>query len=105
VTGIYGYGQISFGVQWYIFGGGVEIFVGMGFFGALPPAVRGQCGVHVYGEILGGLVSAEAWAILLLHGPPFYFEGSFGLEGCVLWVICASIEVTAGFGSDGFYLV
>jgi hypothetical protein len=105
VTGIYGYGQISFGVQWYVFGGGIEIFVGMGFFGALPPAIRPRCGIHVYGEILGGLVSAEAWAILTLHGPPFYFEGSVGLEGCVLWVICASIEVTAGFGSDGFYLV
>jgi hypothetical protein len=102
LTGIFGYGQISFGVQWYIFGGGIEVFAGVGFFDA---GLFGHCGIHVYGEILGGLVSASAWASLaLMAGIPLYFEGSFGLEGCVLWVICASIEVTAGFGSNGFYL-
>ena len=31
-------------------------------------------------------------------------EGTFGLEGCALWVICASVDVTAGFNSSGFYL-
>ena len=104
LTGIYGYGQLKFGVNWYIFGGGVEIFLGVGLFGPVPN-IFGHCGVYVHGEILGGLVSASAWADLALRGPvPLYFEGSLGLEGCVLWFLCASIEVTAGLNSDGFYL-
>ncbi len=109
LTGLYGYGQLKIGVQCFIFGGGVEIFLGVGCFQGevlfSPPAIFGHCGVHVYGEILGGLVSAAAWADLALRGPvPLYFEGSLGLEGCIAWVLCASIEVTAGFNSDGFYL-
>ena len=60
------------------------------FAGPLPFVV-GACGIHVYGEILGGLVSASGWANLSLRGPiPLYFEGSFGLRGCVAWVFCAS---------------
>lgn len=106
LTGIYGYGQLSFGVNWYIFGGGVELFLGIGLFAGIHGGgVFGHCGLHIYGEILGGLVSAEAWANLaLMVGTVLYFEGTVGLKGCVLWVICASVEVTAGLGSDGFYL-
>lgn len=121
LTGLYGYGQISFSVQWYIFGGGVELYAGMGAFSEMPsglstlwsdltgiglPYVIGSCGIHVYGEILGGVVSASAWADLDLRGPaPIYYEGTFGLEGCVLWVICAEVEVTAGLSpSRGFYM-
>jgi hypothetical protein len=59
----------------------------------------------VYGEILGGLVSASAWANLSLRGPaPTLFEGTFGLEGCVLWVLCASVSVTATVDSTGLHL-
>jgi hypothetical protein len=107
LSGVYGYGQVSFSVNWYIFGGGVQLFAGIGFFaGAHGGGIFGRCGIHVFGEILGGLVSASAWANLaLMVGIPLYFEGSFGLEGCVVWVVCASVEVTAGLGSDGFYLV
>ncbi len=119
LTGLFGYGYASFGVNWYIFGGGIELFAGLGAFVDSPPGrgsawsglagiglpyVVGTAGVYVYGEILGGLVSASAWADLDLVIPPIYFEGTFGLEGCVLWVICASIEVTAGLNSSGFYL-
>jgi hypothetical protein len=65
----------------------------------------GACGINVHGEILGGLVSASAWADLSLRGPvPTYFEGTFGLRGCVAWVLCASVDVTAGVNSSGFYL-
>lgn len=124
LTGLFGYGRLSFSINWYILGGGVELYAGMGAFSESPaglvgvwtsdwssipglglPYVIGSCGIYVHGEILGGLVSASAWAALQLRGPvPIYFEGSFGLEGCVLWVICASIGVTAGFNSHGFYL-
>ena len=69
------------------------------------PFVVGACGIYVHGEILGGLVSASAWATLSLRGPlPTYFEGTFGLRGCVLWVLCASVSVTAGVNESGFYL-
>lgn len=124
LTGLYGYGRLSFSIDFFLFGGGIELYAGMGAFSESPvgvsgewsedwsstpslglPYVIGSCGVYVHGEILGGLVSASAWADLDLRGPvPTYFEGSFGLEGCVLWVLCASVNVTAGFNSDGFYV-
>ncbi len=118
LTGLYGYGRLSFGIDWYIFGGGIELYAGMGAFSETPPGqtglwgiprlglpyVIGACGIYVHGQILGGLVSASAWGELALRGPPPYFEGTFGLQGCVLWVICASIDVTAGFNGSGFYL-
>ncbi|HOT07846.1 MAG TPA: hypothetical protein PLI05_11220 [Methanotrichaceae archaeon] len=119
LTGIYGYGRIAFGVNFYVFGGGVEIFVGLGGFmdtpagyssdidttGYLLPYFLGRGGFYLHGEILGGLVSAEGWATLQLIEPSLNFEGSLGLRGCVLWVLCASVSVTAGISSRGeFYL-
>jgi hypothetical protein len=120
LTGLYGYGQLSFSVQWYIFGGGIEIYAGIGAFTGItgsgvgsiitdsdPLMIIGSVGVYVHGEILGGLVSASAWGDLDLRvgALGLYFEGTFGLEGCVLWVICASVDVTAGLSpQDGFYL-
>jgi hypothetical protein len=119
LTGVYGYGQASIGVNYYVVGGGVDVFAGAGAFSApiaaggplapfagnpLLPYVVGACGIYVHGEILGGLVSASAWANLSLRGPvPTYFEGTFGLRGCVAWVLCASVSVTAGVNSSGFY--
>jgi hypothetical protein len=117
LTGVFGYGQVAFAVNWYVLGGGVEIYAAMGAFTVGPPGVPtafagaglpyvvGACGVYVHGEILGGLVSASAWANLALRGPlPVYFDGTIGLEGCVAWVICASVELNAGLDSTGFYL-
>lgn len=120
LTGVYGYGQASIGFNAYVLGGGVDIFAGAGAFSApiaaggplapfagnpLLPFVVGACGIYVHGEILGGLVSASAWANLSLRGPlPTYFEGTFGLRGCVLWALCASVSVTAGVNQSGFYL-
>lgn len=120
LTGIFGYGQASFGVNYYVLGGGVDIYLGAGAFSApltaggvlapftgnpLLPYVVGTCGVYVHGEILGGLVSASGWANLSLRGPvPLYFEGTFGLRGCVAWVLCASVSLTAGVNETGFYL-
>jgi hypothetical protein len=120
LTGFYAYGQASFDVNYWLFGGGIELYAGMGAFTQKPsdasiesawnsgfglPYVVGCAGCCVHGEILGGLVSASGWANLVLGGPiPIRFEGKFGLEGCVLWVLCASVEVTAGLGNSGFYL-
>lgn len=121
ITGIYGYGRRSFAVNYYILGGGIDIFVGAGAFSAgltsggplsilagNPPLpyVVGACGVNAHGEILGGLVSASAWANLSMRGPlPPSFEGTFELEGCVAWVFCSSVDVTARVSSSGFELV
>ena len=120
ITGFYGYGVGSAGFNLYVLGGGVDIFVGAGAFSApvsdgsvlapftgnpLLPFVVGACGIHVYGEILGGLVSASGWANLSLRGPlPPYFEGTFGLRGCVAWVLCASTSITARLSDDGLEL-
>lgn len=120
LTGVFGYGQIAIGFNAYLFGGGVEIYAGAGAFtvtpsgyssewtappGAVLPYVVGSCGVHLHGEILGGLVSASGWADLDLRGPvPVYYEGQLGLEGCVLWVLCASVDLTVGVNSGGFYV-
>jgi len=120
LTGVYGYGQASIGKNFYVFGGGIDIFAGAGAFSApiaadgplAPftgnprlPYVVGACGIYVHGEILGGLVSASVWANLSLRGPlPTYFEGTFGLQGCVAWVLCASVSITAGINSSGLYL-
>jgi hypothetical protein len=120
LTGVYGYGQVSISVNYFVLGGGVDIFAGAGAFSAplaaggpvapfagnpLLPYVVGACGIHLHGEILGGLVSASAWANLSLRGPvPTYFEGTVSLQGCVAWVFCASASITAGINSSGFYL-
>jgi hypothetical protein len=119
LTGVYGYGRASVGFNAYILGGGVDVFAGAGAFvgplgpgapvagfaAGLLPIVVGACGIYVHGEILSGLVSASAWANLSLRGPiPTFFEGTFGLEGCVAWVLCASVSVTATIDATGLHL-
>jgi hypothetical protein len=120
VTGVYIFGdvEISVGVAGII-EGGVEIYAGVGAFvggsynnsdgSATEQAgmyIVGVVGVYIYGEILWGLVSASAWGELEMYfGHPMGFEGTFGLRGCVLWVICGEIEITAGMNSvRGFYV-
>ncbi|OPX32615.1 hypothetical protein B1H10_07340 [candidate division KSB1 bacterium 4484_188] len=69
LTGLYGYNQSSVGFNVFIFSGGIETYVGLG----------GFVGVHIHGEILGGLVSAGAWGDLQVIGPyPFSFQGTVG---------------------------
>jgi hypothetical protein len=116
LTGVFGYGQHSRAANFaYVFSGGVELYAGMGAFNVVPPGmspafggvvgfpyVIGACGIYAHGEILGGVVSASAWGNLSLRGPlPVYFEGTFGLEGCVLWTVCDSVEVTADINDSG----
>jgi hypothetical protein len=124
LTGIYGYVRASRSVNLWIVSGGVEVFAALGGFvdvggatafpsGAGPPSVPvslpfvvGNFGVRIWGEIAGGLVSASAWGNFQVIAPyPFQFQGTLGLEGCVLWVACASVDVTAGVNTaDGFYV-
>jgi hypothetical protein len=128
LTGLYGYvkGGAS-GVLYVgpvpVLSGGFEEFVGLGGFVLTPqqvidlnaqatanvvglPYVIGNVGAHAWGEILGGLVSADGWADLQVILPyPFQFQGDIDLSACVLWVACGDVDVTVGLNSsDGFYL-
>ncbi len=116
ITGVYGFGQVSVSLDFGIFGGGIEIYAGLGAFvnmegiqivsempGLPLPYILANFGVKLHGEILWGLVSASAWCNLqIMVGDPFYFQGSCGLEGCVAWVVCASADVTITLNEDGF---
>jgi hypothetical protein len=121
LTGIYGSLYVSRSVSLFIVSGGYELYVGLGAFTLTPesatllgalaagpglPYVVGNLGGRIHGEILGGLVSAAAWFNLQIMGPyPFGFEGTVGLEACVLWVACGSVDVTIGLNTaEGFYI-
>jgi hypothetical protein len=118
LTGIFGYAKASSSINLYVFSGGIEAYAGVGGFVLTPaqvidlgastsglgpglPFVIGHAGVHVWGEILGGLVSADGTVDLQVIAPyPFSFEGTLGLEGCVVWVVCGSVDVTCGVNSS-----
>lgn len=121
LTGIYGSLYVSQSVSLFIVSGGYELYLGLGAFVLEPdaaaalgaaspgiglPYVVGNLGGRIHGEILGGLVSAAAWFNLQVLGPyPFGFQGTVGLEGCVLWVFCGSVDITVGLNSsEGFYI-
>jgi hypothetical protein len=123
LTGVYGFAKMSDSINLYVFSGGVEGFAGLGGFvltaqqvadlgaqasglGPGLPFVIGNVGMHIWGEILGGLVSADGTADINIIAPyPFSFQGTLGLEGCVVWVVCGSTDVTIGLNSsDGLFV-
>jgi hypothetical protein len=123
LTGLYGYVKVGASINYYVLSGGYEEFVGLGGFVLTPqqvidlnaqdtanvvglPYVIGNVGAHAWGEILGGLVSADGWADLQVILPyPFQFQGDIDLSACVLWVACGDVDVTVGLNSsEGFYL-
>ena len=124
LTGIYGYARKTDSVNLYwVLSGGYEIFAGLGGFvdvGSVPvlpsgagpefpvvlPYVVGNLGARVWGEILGGALSASAWGNLQVIAPyPFHFEGTLALEGCALWALCKTVDVTLGLNTaEGFYI-
>lgn len=111
LTGFYAYLGIKQGIDLFIVSGGYEVYVGVGAFAPsfsdpITGGIIGNVGLYIWGKILGGLVSAAAWGNLqmILAIPPA-FEGSVGLEACVLWLFCGSVSVHAGFNrEDGFYV-
>ena len=118
LTGVYGYGKASTSINVWVFSGGMEAYSGLGGFLLTPaqvvdlgatstlspvglPFVVGNVGIHIWGEILGGLVGAGGWGNFNVIAPyPFSFQGTIGLEGCVAWVVCGSVDVTAGLNSE-----
>jgi len=125
LTGVYGSLHIQKGISFSVLGGGgIDIYAGLGAFVFTPlqaasvpgaiasslagpaiPYVIGNLGGRIYGDILGGVVSASAWMNLQLIGPiPFSFQGSVGLEACLLFA-CYSTDLTVGLNSSrGFYV-
>ncbi len=120
LTGFYAFLNVEASVSFYFLAsGGFQLYVGIGAFvhdspfiggtsvpGLAFPYFVGNVGVRIWGEILGGLVSAAAWGNLQFTGAiPPAFEGTIGLEGCVLWVLCGSVDITCGYNrTDGFYM-
>jgi hypothetical protein len=122
LTGVFAYGKFSDSVSLWVVSGGVEAYTGLGGFVLPPnfptgplnavasgvgfPYVVGNAGVHVWGEILGGLGSADGWVDLNVIAPaPFSYQGTLGLQACGLWVFCGTAEVTAGLNSSqGLYV-
>ena len=123
LTGVYGYGKASTSINVWVFSGGMEVYAALGGLTLSPaqvvdlgatstlsavglPFVVGNFGVHIWGEILGGLVGAGGWGNFNVIAPyPFSYQGTIGLEGCVAWVVCGNVDVTAGLNSeDGLFV-
>ena len=113
ITGFYAYYSFSGSQNFdYVFTGGYQVYVGLGAFGGygqdtgLGFGVIGNAGVYLWGKILGGIVSADAWGdFQIIVGVPPAFAGEVGMEACVLFVFCGSETVHGGFNkSQGFYL-
>ncbi len=109
LTGFYVYGSVKTAVNIaFIISGGFQTYTGLGaFVDAGSFALVGNVGVKIWGSILGGLASASAWGNLQLAAglPNPGFEGSIGLEACVLWVVCGSVDVHCGYNkTDSFYI-
>lgn len=118
LTGVYGYVKSSSSFDLFVLSGGAEAYAGLGGFVLTPaqvvnlgaqssglgpglPFVIGNVGFHVWGEILGGFVSADGTVDLNIIAPyPFSFQGTLELEGCVLWVACKSVDLTVGLNSS-----
>ena len=109
LTGVYGSFHLHEGVNLSVVSGDYDVYVGFGAFMlgvAGPPFVMGNLGGRIHGDILGGLVSAGAYFNMQVLGPiPFGFQGTVGLEACVIWVACGTVDLTIGLNSkEGFYI-
>lgn len=109
LNGVYGFVHLHQGINLYVISGGYDVYIGLGAFinpSTLTPYAVGNLGGRIHGEILGGLVSAAAsFNMQLLLGYPLGFQGTVGLEACVLWVACGSVDLTIGLNTtEGFYI-
>ena len=107
LTGFYCAGKMEAGIDCYIISGGYEIWGGFGCFLSSEPKLIAiaVAGVGLHGEILGGLVSASAWAELngaIVVALPLEFTmcGTIGFNACVL-VWCVDWDGTLCLGTNG----
>ena len=104
LTGVYGYAKCSRSLNIYVLSGGYELYGGLGFFiDESFPSVIGQMRAHVWGKVLGGLLSASAWSQMLFQAHPTnpVFAGSVGLKVCVLF-LCADVGLSLELSKHGF---
>lgn len=104
VTGAYGFAKYANSINLYVISGGYEMYAGAGaFVDGFEPLVVGNMRGYVWGEFLGGLLSASAWlelaASLQLSNPKF--QGTAGMEACVAWVFCGEVDVTVTVDKTG----
>jgi len=113
ITGFYAYVSWSDAVNaYYLLSGGYQAFAALGAFVGFGGDIGGgfgaigNVGLYVWGKILGGVVSADAWGNLqIIGGVPPAFAGEIGMDVCVLFVICGSETIHGGFNaSQGFYI-
>ncbi len=107
LTGAFGYVSLSASFNAFILSGGFELYTGMGGFVSLEQGVTvvGQLRAYIWGEFLGGLLSASGWADLVMGFNPIpFFQGTLGLEGCVLFV-CEDVSLTLRLSDDGFKIL
>lgn len=113
LTGVYAY--VSWGDSknfGYVFSGGYQAFAALGAFVGFGGdigggfGVIGNVGLYLWGKILGGIVSADAWGNLqLVLGYPPAFAGEIGMDACVFLVFCGGTTLHCGFNdSQGFYI-
>jgi hypothetical protein len=107
LTGFYCAGKMEAGIDCYIISGGYEIWGGFGCFVSSEPKLIAiaVAGVGIHGEILGGLVSASAWAELngaIVVALPLEFTmcGTIGFDACLL-VWCVDWDGTLCLGTNG----
>jgi|GEM_PF-2303518 len=117
LTGVYGFVDLEYSFDIGLFGGGSEIFIGVGAMSTAPtgasvcetvplPYVVGDFGIYLHGEILWGLVSASGSLELeVIGGCNFAAQGTMTLRGCAVWVLCAEVDLTVGVSTTrGFYV-
>ena len=117
LTGFYAYLDRQYSLDLGIFSGEMELFFGLGAMVNGPPGasacgvpllpyVIGDFGIYLGGKILWGVVSASGSAEAEFLGPcPFAISGSLTLRGCVIELLCASVDLNFGISSTrGFYL-
>ena len=68
------------------------------------PYVVGACGIYIHGEILGGLVSASAWANLACAGRSRLLRGDLRPRGLRGVGALRVVQLNAGLDAAGFYL-
>ena len=106
LTGVYGYAKYSKSLNLYVVSGGYELYGGLGLFvgDGFAGGVIGQMRAHVWGKLLGGVLSASAWAQLLLQVDALNpaFKGSMGLEVCALFVLCKDVQLQLELDQNGF---
>ena len=103
LTGAYGYGSKGESIELWIVNGGYRVGLGLGLFVSESgkPIVLGRGDARIWGDILGGFVSASGSGELTLALPPPSYHGVVKLRGCVFLIGCRTAKVDVVIDSSG----